>query len=159
MGGNGGRWVPIFILTTNSKIHTVFYTKFSQVSLLVRFPDKSLHTFLIPIKLAGCPTNSFSFTWQLYNSIQTSRTDSCVKAWEFSTVSRSDSVAIFRVLSQHREDGDGISPWNAGDLSHLDAAVCPRRLYWILSPRKPQDMNLYNVCRRLQRAARQLFVT
>jgi hypothetical protein len=27
------------------------------------------------------------------------------------------------------EDGDGFSPRNFGKLSHLDAAVCPRKFY------------------------------
>ena len=32
-----------------------------------------------------------------------------------------------------------VSAWNYGESSHLDVAVCPRRLYWIVSPRKLQD--------------------
>lgn len=31
----------------------------------------------------------------------------------------------------HPEDRDGVSPWNVGELSPLDAAFCPRTFYWI----------------------------
>ena len=38
---------------------------------------------------------------------------------------------------QHRpEDGDAVSPWNLGELPHLDTAVCAITFYWILSRRK-----------------------
>ena len=38
------------------------------------------------------------------------------------------------------EDEDEVSPQNFGKPSHLDAAVCPRKFLWILSPRKLQDL-------------------
>jgi hypothetical protein len=31
--------------------------------------------------------------------------------------------------TKHPEDGDGFSLWNAGELSYLDATVCPKRFY------------------------------
>ena len=33
---------------------------------------------------------------------------------------------------QDLEDGEGVSSWNVGESSHLDAAVCPRKFHWHL---------------------------
>jgi hypothetical protein len=40
------------------------------------------------------------------------------------------SVVFLPSHQQHREDEDGVSPWNITELSHLDAAVRPRTFYW-----------------------------
>jgi hypothetical protein len=40
----------------------------------------------------------------------------------------------------HPEDGDGVTSRNVRNTSHIDAAVCPRKLHRILSPRKLQDL-------------------
>lgn len=42
---------------------------------------------------------------------------------------------------RHRtpEDRNRVRPWNAEVFSNLEAALCPRRLYWILLLRKLQD--------------------
>jgi hypothetical protein len=40
----------------------------------------------------------------------------------------------------HPEDRDAVISWNVGKLSHSHAAVCPRKLHWILSSRNIQDL-------------------
>ena len=37
---------------------------------------------------------------------------------------------IEKFRTEHPEDGDGLSLWNSGEFSYLDAAVCTRRFYW-----------------------------
>jgi hypothetical protein len=39
------------------------------------------------------------------------------------------SVLALTSHQQHPEDGDGVCPGNDGQLSHLDAAVCPKGFY------------------------------
>jgi len=66
----------------------------------------------------------------------------------FTDVSGSVSVPIFRVCwwfgstntPAHSADGDEVISRNVGKPLHLDAVVCPRKFYWILSPRKLQDL-------------------
>jgi len=41
-----------------------------------------------------------------------------------------NKLCVLHSLQQYTEYGDGVSPWNNGELPHLDAAVCPRRFYW-----------------------------
>jgi len=42
-------------------------------------------------------------------------------------------------LGRQPEDGDRVSLRNVGTILHLEAAACPSRCYWMLSPRKLQD--------------------
>jgi len=46
----------------------------------------------------------------------------------------------FTSHQQHPEDGDAVSPWNLGELTHLDTAVWATTFYCILWPWKLQDI-------------------
>jgi hypothetical protein len=88
-------------------------------------------------------------------TIKFSQAESRISMWRFCDVSVTNSVPIFRVCcwfgstktdslgstkpTAHPEDGDGVSSRIVEKPSHLDAAVCLRKLHWILSPRKVQD--------------------
>jgi hypothetical protein len=63
--------------------------------------------------------------WQTWTKC--SWADSRVKVWKFFIVSGTDFVPIFRMRG-------GVSPWKVGDLSHLDASLCPRTFCWSMSP-------------------------
>jgi len=79
--------------------------------------DKKFHSFIFKQEIVANPMKS-------------SRADSRVKVWKFSKVSGTDRQLV-KVLNFY-----GVSGTACGELSHLDVAVCLRRFYWILSPRK-----------------------
>jgi len=57
------------------------------------------------------------------------------------------------VLPSHHlypEDVDEVSPWKAGQPSHLDAATCQRIFYWILSSRKLRVKSKGGSCLRVE---------
>lgn len=58
-----------------------------------------------------------------------------------SSVLETDSISIIRMMwfSHHSNDGDEAGLWNIGFFNSPDAAVCLRRLHWVLSPRKLKD--------------------
>ena len=62
--------------------------------------------------------------------------------------SRSEGFTTFRELIPSPtsvcagDDGDGVSARNVRKHSDIDAAVCPRKFHWILSPRKLQVLNV-----------------
>lgn len=83
-------------------------------------------------------------------SVKCSRADSRIRKRLFADVSGNDcsvllmgwyqiSAAVLPSNQQHPEDGDWVSPWNVGEMLHLDKAVCSRRIYSLLWPRKLQD--------------------
>ena len=76
------------------------------------------------------------------STMKCSWADSRVKMWRFSDLSGTDCRYL------EGEYGDGVSPWNVRKSSHLDAAVCLRTFYWILSPWKLQDLNIIVVTRQ-----------
>jgi len=85
-----------------------------------------------PWKLLGRP-----------NSITFYRAESRTKLLKMPDITGNDSVPIISVLimavlelpshQQHRDDGDGVSPWNFGCLSPLDMDVCLRTFYWMIN--------------------------
>ena len=97
------------------------------------------------------------------NSIKSTRADSRIRLWKCSDVSETNSVPMFRVLLFYtrwsvllpfcsftvqrlylppfwaRDVTWVLGTRNVGTLPHPDAAICPRRLHWILSPRMRED--------------------
>jgi hypothetical protein len=65
-------------------------------------------------------------------SIKSSRADSRVRWLKQSDVSGTDIVSIIRIIIYHSpDDGYGVGFWRVGLLEPPDAAVSPRRFYWI----------------------------
>lgn len=65
-----------------------------------------------------------------------------LKSVNFGAELRTKPVLVVTSHQQHSEDGAEVSPWNAGELSHHGAAVCPRTFYGILSSWKLHDLYL-----------------
>jgi len=40
------------------------------------------------------------------------------------------NISFYQADSSTPEDEERVRPWNVGELTDLDAAVCPRRFYW-----------------------------
>jgi hypothetical protein len=57
----------------------------------------------------------------------------------------------------YTEDGNGFSSRNVGKPSHPDAAVCPIKFQWILSPREFQNVNTIDITENKQKTSIQIF--
>jgi hypothetical protein len=88
----------------------------------------------------------------LYNLHLQRTASKCESSPTFYGLAPSQSSGYYWCLSQSyqakesSDDGDGVIPWNPGEFSHLNAALCPRRslfigvLVKVTKPRNPLTM-------------------